>query len=484
MTISSEYTGVFSAQAKEREYENFLDLYPSYTHTGMLDSIRDAEFSRLDRKGHAYLDYTGSGLYADRQLREHQELLYEGVFGNPHSSNPSSLQMTNLVESTRESILSYFNASPAEYEVVFTLNASGSLKIIGESFPFSGGSTFLLSFDNHNSVNGIREYARAHSSKIVYVPLSLPEMRLNEGQLSEQLQKIERGSFHLFAYPAQSNFSGIQHSLDWIAKAKELGWYVLLDAAAFVPTNELDLGVHRPDFVAISFYKMFGYPTGVGCLIARRSALKILRRPWFAGGTITVASVQGDTYYLAEGASAFEDGTLNFLSIPAVEIGLRFITSVGIDAIHERVRCLSDWLIHRLMSLHHDNGAPLVRLYGADTPEQRGGAVSMNFYDRRGHYIDHMYVEQEANKHNISLRTGCFCNPGGGEAALGLSKNELLSCFKKTTTRLTVDDFRMCIDDKSTGAVRVSLGLASNFSDVYRYVKFAEEFILKEKNGS
>ena len=45
---------------------------------------------------------------------------------------------------------------------------------------------------------------------------------------------------------------------------------MLLDAAAFVPTNRLDLGRWHPDFVALSFYKMFGYPTGVGCLLARK----------------------------------------------------------------------------------------------------------------------------------------------------------------------------------------------------------------------
>ena len=85
----------------------------------------------------------------------------------------------------------------------------------------------------------------------------------------------------------------MQHPLEWIDCARELGWDTLLDAAAFVPTNRLDLGRWRPDFVSISFYKMFGYPTGVGCLLARREALAKLHRPWFSGGTITVASVQG-----------------------------------------------------------------------------------------------------------------------------------------------------------------------------------------------
>lgn len=51
------------------------------------------------------------------------------------------------------------------------------------------------------------------------------------------------------------------------------GWDVLLDAAAYVPTSTLNLSSVQPDFVACSFYKMFGYPTGVGCLLVRNTAL-------------------------------------------------------------------------------------------------------------------------------------------------------------------------------------------------------------------
>lgn len=46
-------------------------------------------------------------------------------------------------------------------------------------------------------------------------------------------------------------------------------WKVLLDAAAFVPTQPLDLSVYPADFVSISFYKMLGFPTGLGALLVR-----------------------------------------------------------------------------------------------------------------------------------------------------------------------------------------------------------------------
>jgi selenocysteine lyase/cysteine desulfurase len=166
---------------------------------------------------------------------------------------------------------------------------------------------------------------------VTYIHVALPDMLVDASQLSRELYQPAKHGNILFAYPAQSYFSSVQHPLEWIEEAHSHGWDVLLDAAAFVPTSRLDLGIVKPDFVPVSFYKMFGYPTGLGALIARRQALEKLRRPWFAGGTITVASVQGDRYYLADGASAFEDGTLDYLNIPAVEIGLKHLESIGYE---------------------------------------------------------------------------------------------------------------------------------------------------------
>jgi molybdenum cofactor sulfurtransferase len=141
------------------------------------------------------------------------------------------------------------------------------------------------------------------------------------------------------------------------------------------------------------------------------------------------------------------------------------------------VRCLTGWLLDNLVALHHSNGEPLVRVYGPLDTYLRGGTLTMNFYDPKGRFFDHRLIEAEANKVNISLRTGCFCNPGGGEIALGLSQTELVACFHQPQERLTLDDFRLCIDGRSSGAVRVSVGLVSNFADVYRFLQFTRGFI-------
>jgi molybdenum cofactor sulfurtransferase len=461
------------------EFARFLKAYPTYANTERIDELRRSEYVRLDAGEHIYLDYTGGGLYAESQLRQHQELLSQGVFGNPHSSNPTSLAATQLVEQARQSILDFFHADPDQYVAIFTQNASGALKLVGESYPFEPGDHYLLTFDNHNSVNGIREFAHAKGAQVTYVPVALPDMRVDETQLNDYLRRAKQGKHNLFAYPAQSNFSSVQHPLEWVARARTQGWDVLLDAAAFVPTSPLDLQVVSPDFVPVSFYKIFGYPTGVGALIARKQTLAKLRRPWFAGGTITVASVQGDKYYLAEGPVAFEDGTLDYLNIPAIEIGLKHIQSIGYDVIHQRVRCLTGWLLDNLTVMKHSTGEPLVRLYGPTSIDGRGGAVTVNFFDRDGNPIDHRAIEAEANQANISLRTGCFCNPGAGEVALGLSKMELAACFTQPEhqSRLSLNDFRLCIDGKASGAVRVSVGMVSNFNDVQAFLKFTRSLL-------
>ena len=142
-------------------YEAFLAAFPEYASTRVLDALRATEYRRLDEQQHVYLDYTGGSLHAESQVLRHAALLNEHVFGNPHSASPSSVGMTNLVEQARRAVLDWFNASADEYTAVFTANATGALKHVGESYPFAPGGRLLLTVDNHNSVNGIREFARA-----------------------------------------------------------------------------------------------------------------------------------------------------------------------------------------------------------------------------------------------------------------------------------------------------------------------------------
>jgi molybdenum cofactor sulfurtransferase len=437
-----------------------------------MQHLREKEFSRLDATRQVYLDYTGAGLYPESLIREYSEWLASEVYGNPHSLSPASIASTHHVETARTFVLQFFNASADEYVVIFTLNASGGLKLVAESYPFELGSHYALTSDNHNSVNGIREFARTKGATVTYLPLD-GQMQIRD--LS--LPAADRSKPNLFAYPAQSNFSGVKHPLNWIHIAEEEGYDVLLDAAAYVPTSALNLEEVKPDFVTVSFYKMFGFPTGVGALIAKHEALDRLRRPWFAGGTVRFVSAQNKVHLLKNSSEAYEDGTLNFLSIPAVTMGLNFLKQVGMKRINEHVTNLAKLLLNRVQTPRHSSGTPLVRVYGPTTSEFRGATIALNLLTPSGKELDYRLVEELAIDEKISIRTGCFCNPGAAEAAFQYPAVNAYQCFEQLSPEgFSLQQFSACMSDKPVGAIRASLGIASNEADVLRFVELLGRF--------
>ncbi|KZL82558.1 aminotransferase class-v [Colletotrichum incanum] len=463
--------------------ESILINYPEYKSTSRLDDLRATDYGYLDKQGHLYLDFTGAGLAAQSQFRAHEGRLAQTLFGNPHSINPTSQSATDLVEDTRARVLSHLNASPDEYTVIFTPNATGAARLVAEAYPFKRRTRLVLTSDNHNSVNGLREFARRNHARTVYVPVHAPELRVDPSDLMSALKPRKGGLFGsasprrsgLFAYPAQSNFSGVRHPLSWIGVAQQQGYDVLLDAAAYLPTSKLDLSTSgvQPEFVIVSWYKLFGYPTGVGCLIVRRDALARLAstRPWFSGGTITAASVGIPWHVMAPDETAFEDGTVNFLSIPDVHFGLDWLDGIGMPLIATRVQCLTGWCLDRLRTLEHSDGSPVARIYGPKNMISRGGTICFNFLDAGGRVVDERLVAVESSAQKISLRTGCFCNPGAGETAFGLNKRRLEPLNQVQSN--SVDDYIRLL--APVGAVRISFGFISTAEDVDRFIAFAEK---------
>jgi selenocysteine lyase/cysteine desulfurase len=450
--------------------------------TGMvLAELRRREFGRLDEHGQAYLDYGGSALYGSSQVRAHQDVLSRGLFGNPHSDSAPSRASTEAIEAARRRLLAFFDVDASTHVVCFTANASAALKLVAESYPFSPDRACVLSADNHNSVNGIREYARRAQAPVRYLPLAAegegeggPSLRLREPEAAlEELSA--RGLRGLLALPAQSNFSGVRHPLALVERAHARGFDVLLDVASYAPSHAFSLRACPADFAALSFYKLFGYPTGLGALVARREALGRLRRPWFAGGTVDYASVQVDTHRLRAGAPGFEDGTPDFLAVTALEPGFALLEEVGLPRLAEHVAGLTRLFLDELLALRHANGRPLVRVYGPRDLRERGGVVAFNVCDASGRALPYAAFEARARAAKVSVRGGCFCNPGAAEAAFGLEPGRMAACFEQSGDAFTVERFAAC-QGTAVGAVRVSLGLANNEEDVRRAVAVAASF--------
>ncbi len=184
-------------------------------------------------------------------------------------------------------------------------------------------------------------------------------------------------------------------------------------------------------------------------------------------------------HYLQDGEAGFEDGTVDYTNLPAVDIGLRHLSGLGIDRIHARVTALTGWLLDAFAGLRHANGRPVVEVLGPCDNVERGGTVAFQVLDRNGRVVPLHTVEELAGRANISLRTGCFCNPGAGEVAHHLGARELTDWFGRDEV-VTFDELRDGLlrdHDAQMGAVRVSLGSASSFGDVYRFLCFAEGFV-------
>lgn len=200
--------------------------------------------------------------------------------------------------------------------------------------------------DNHTSVIGMREEASRSGATIVCATdtdirsnpvyeLSEPSGGRKEGHAGVVLHpstqsdasksalpplthasdstsmatNIGPSPYHLFVYPAQSNFSGQKYPLSWVndipsgcltlngLSSVPGSWLVALDAAAFVSTSQLNLSSYPAHFVAISFYKMFGFPTGLGALLVRKDCSHLLQKAYYGGGTVS-ATVSREQFHL------------------------------------------------------------------------------------------------------------------------------------------------------------------------------------------
>jgi selenocysteine lyase/cysteine desulfurase len=427
--------------------------------TPNLALLREREFARLDATGSIYLDHTGAALYPASLVIRDARRLVARVLGNPHSESAPSRASTSAMQKARRLTLRFLDADPALYDVVFTANASAAIRILADAFPFRTGSRLVMTADNHNSVNGLRVPARRRRSAVEYVPC---DSELRGLDPLPWLTKARAPS--LFAFPAQSNFSGVRHPLGWVSQAQRQGYRVLLDAASYASTSPLSLSEVPADFVALSFYKLFGYPTGLGALIAKREALATLKRGYFGGGAVQFASVQNRLARIKPGAEGFEDGTPNFLAMPAICDGLEWLRQIGMERIQNHVACLTEKLLRGLTGL-----GDRICLYGPRDARARGGIVTFNLR-RGGRVLPFEMVEAAARDCGIAIRGGCFCNPGAAEHAFGIPAGKARACLRGD---FTVAGLRACLGDRAVGAVRASMGIATSMRDLDSLLDFA-----------
>ncbi|KAI8463606.1 MAG: pyridoxal phosphate-dependent transferase [Monoraphidium minutum] len=477
--------------------------------------------------GSHYIDYTASGLYTNSQLAAAAQELATHVYGNPHCTSPSSLLVDKELREARRLVLAHFNADPDEYMVVFTRSATEALKLVGESYPWSaapgwhpprrvlpggvnetaparfggcgaynpanedaGHSTYVYLRANHKSVLGIGALAREHGAQLTCVDEDGMEAWLASPQ-PERAPPAPGGevTYSLVAYPAKDNYEGRIYPLSWIDKIHARStprhkWLVVLDAAAHAPTHPLDLTAHKADFVPLSFYKLFGLPTGAGALIVRREAAAALHIAYFGGGSVLDATAEGCWRMLMPLPEGLETGTMPFLDIIQLKYGFNLLRKLGgMHAINAHVESLRAWAYERMSALRHSNGRPLLRIFGA---HERGGHHQSGLFQfvvtaANGSAVAAPKVQSDAGAVRLHLRAGCDCNPGQCLFNLGITPEEeraraiagdLDKPFITVMRPSPSDPSRLAPVQLPTGSVRASLGSLSTFEDVYALVAF------------
>ncbi|OAA49346.1 molybdenum cofactor sulfurase [Metarhizium rileyi] len=451
-----------------------------------VEEFREQEFPMLQDS--VYLDHAGSTLCAKSLMDAFAQEMTSTLYGNPHSSSWSSQLSTMRIDDIRWRLLSFFNANPSEYDLVFVPNATAGVKLVVEAMrALPEGYSYVYHEACHTSLVGAREDARQS------VCVGDADM---DSWLSGQdpFTSAVPSSATLFAFSAQSHMDGRRYPLSWPRELKEKSnvksapLFTMLDAASFSATSQLDLSSPHfaADFVVLSLYKIFGFPD-LGALIIRRSEDCIFdRRRYFGGGTVDLVTCKKEQWHARKTQfvhERLEDGTLPFHNIIALDSAMRVHSKLfgSMGQVSTHTSYLTQQLFDRLESLRHGDSLPVCVIY-TQRPDTSGSlgtgpVVSFNLRTSTGGWVSLGEVDKLAILQNIHIRTGGLCSPGNIAAALCLEPWEMK---RNLSAGIRCGADSEIMGGKPTGVIRVSVGAMSTGSDIERFVQFIQDFFVEE----
>ena len=500
---------------------------------GHIDSWRGWEFPALvqpmgskTRKDSddkmVYLDYAGAALPAKSQLDA--ILSNTSILANPHSNGPAASRTAMLIEQATKRVMDHFNCEPGRfsgldtvpskchptdfhpgYEVVFTSGATEALRIVAECFSWTScqvcgkASKLLYGHNSHTSVVGMRGLALSCGAQFQCRELDdicTPDACCDE-MPSEQQDCLCRHQ-NLLVVSAECNFGADRPNTRSIVRTfrKRSKWSSMVDFSKAASTSVVDLKASDPDFACISFYKLFGEPTGLGALFVRRSAIGKLnldddRHRFFGGGSVEVVlpslSFKVSRRQPSHLAS-LKNGTVHYRGIVSLINGFDELHSLGgMSMINQHAMCIAAECFSRFRELRHRNGRPAVVIYGAwakGEGRHKGPTVTFNCLRSDGTYVGYNEVSKLAELHDppLQLRTGCFCNPGACQEALGLSDEEVRNNY--FVNGHVCGDHIDLVKGKPTGAIRASFGKDNLWEDMDYLVSFLKESFVNTEDSN
>jgi cysteine desulfurase/selenocysteine lyase len=276
------------------------------------------------------------------------EEVYSTLNANIHRGVHHLSQLaTEAHEDARRTVQRYIHAARPE-EIIFTSGATGSINLLAASFCRSqckeGDEILVSTMEHHANIVPWQIQAETTGIRLTVVPLS-PEGEIRVEDVEERISSRTR----LITLTQVSNVLGIVNPVAEIVRmAHRYNIPVLIDAAQAVQHLPIDVQAMDCDFLAFSSHKMYG-PTGVGVLYGKESWLD--RLPPYQGGGEMIAHVTFKKTTYNQLPFKFEAGTPDYVGSTALAEAIRYIESLGLEAIGEYETRLLDYAVGRLKSI-------------------------------------------------------------------------------------------------------------------------------------
>jgi cysteine desulfurase/selenocysteine lyase len=362
-----------------------------------IEKVR-ASFPALEREVHgkpvAYLD---SGASSQRVLASIQAVdRYERTsHSNVHrGSHTLSAEATAAYEGARATVADHLGAADRR-EVVFVRNATEAINLVarawGDANVGTGDRIVLTEMEHHSNVVPWQQLAERVGAEIDWVPVG------EDGLLDmTAYATLLKRSPKLVAVTHVSNVLGSENPLTEISRlAHEAGALVLADGAQGAPKMAVDVAELGVDFYALTGHKLYA-PTGIGALWTKLDLLRAM--PPFLGGGSMIRKVtrEGTTY--ADPPARFEAGTPAIAQAIGMASALRWLDGVGMDAVLEHEREITDYTLGRLTEV------PGLRVFGPDRGPERIGPVSFELEGVHAHDVSEIL-----DRHGVAVRAGHHC---------------------------------------------------------------------------
>lgn len=360
-----------------------------------INKIR-ADFPILNQTIHGKpLVYFDNGATAQKPIRVLDALdkMHRELNANIHrGAHFLSEQSTERYEDAREVIRGFINAESTR-EVVFTAGTTAAINLVafsfGEKFVKAGDEVLVSEMEHHSNIVPWQMMCERKGATLKVLPFD------NNGELRmDLLPDLLTEKVRIVAVNQASNSLGTINPIkEIIALAHSRNIPVLIDGAQGIHHIGMDVKDIDCDFYAFSGHKIYG-PTGIGVLYGKEKWLEQL--PPYQGGGDMIATVTFAKTTYAELPLKFEAGTANYIGAVGLAEAIRYLQSLGVDAIAEHEEKLLKYATERLSSI------PGLTIYG--NAPKKVSLISFLLDDIHP-YDTGMILD----KLGIAVRTGTHC---------------------------------------------------------------------------